>query len=100
FTTLYIMGVSFVKLSVAWFLLRIMQRRSYRRCLYGIIGGDSIHRIKRPTYTAVNIALDVLFATLPIPIIWTLRAGMRTRVSLIMILGLGFTYDSLLPSLV
>jgi hypothetical protein len=43
-------------------------------------------------HTAVNIALDVFFATLPIPIIWNLRVRKRTRVCLILILGLGFTY--------
>jgi hypothetical protein len=37
-TLLYAVGISFVKLSVAFFLLRIIQRPVCRRLLYGMIG--------------------------------------------------------------
>ncbi|KFY31692.1 hypothetical protein V493_00891 [Pseudogymnoascus sp. VKM F-4281 (FW-2241)] len=39
---------------------------------------------------AVNIATDVAFALLPIPIIWKLSVNLRTKISLIFILSLGF----------
>lgn len=40
--------------------------------------------------TSFNILTDVLCATLPIPIIWTLQMKLRTRVYLIVILSLGY----------
>ncbi|KFY98300.1 hypothetical protein V498_01565 [Pseudogymnoascus sp. VKM F-4517 (FW-2822)] len=40
---------------------------------------------------AVNIATDVAFALLPIPIIWKLSVNIRTKITLIFILSLGFT---------
>ncbi|OBT80418.1 hypothetical protein VF21_00862 [Pseudogymnoascus sp. 05NY08] len=39
---------------------------------------------------AVNIATDVAFALLPIPIIWKLSVNIRTKITLIFILSLGF----------
>jgi hypothetical protein len=41
--------------------------------------------------TGINIATDVLLATLPIPIIWTLRISRRQKVALIGVLSLGFS---------
>jgi hypothetical protein len=35
---LVVSAVSFVKLSIAFFLLRLAQRTQYRRFLYGVIG--------------------------------------------------------------
>jgi Fungal rhodopsin domain len=35
---LVVFAVSFVKLSIAFFLLRLAQRTQYRRFLYGVIG--------------------------------------------------------------
>jgi hypothetical protein len=43
----------------------------------------------RLTFTAVNIATDVLLALVPIPLIWTLRMTVLSRLSLIVVLGLG-----------
>jgi hypothetical protein len=40
--------------------------------------------------SAFNIATDVLFAALPIPLIWQLSLNVRTKVSLILILSLGW----------
>ncbi|KFX93213.1 hypothetical protein V490_04954 [Pseudogymnoascus sp. VKM F-3557] len=39
---------------------------------------------------AVNIATDIAFAVLPIPIVWKLSVNMRTKITLIFILSLGF----------
>lgn len=41
--------------------------------------------------SVVNIATDVLFAVLPIPVILKLQVNKRTKASLIMVLSLGFT---------
>ncbi|KAK7431940.1 hypothetical protein QQZ08_001559 [Neonectria magnoliae] len=40
--------------------------------------------------TSFNIFTDVLFATFPIPVIWTLQMKLRTRLYLIGILSLGY----------
>ncbi|KAH6874690.1 hypothetical protein B0T10DRAFT_415115 [Thelonectria olida] len=40
--------------------------------------------------TSFNIFTDVLFATFPVPIIWTLQMKLRTRIYLIAILSLGY----------
>ena len=42
------------------------------------------------TSTAVNIATDLLFAILPIPLVWKLQLTTRTKIGLICILSLGF----------
>ena len=41
-------------------------------------------------YLGTNIATDVLLATLPIPKVWKLQVNVRTKISLIAILSLGF----------
>ncbi|KPM34582.1 hypothetical protein AK830_g11994 [Neonectria ditissima] len=41
-------------------------------------------------FLAFNIFTDVLFATFPVPIIWTLQMKLRTRLYLIGILSLGY----------
>lgn len=40
--------------------------------------------------SVVNILTDVLFATLPIPLIMKLKVNLRTRLTLCFILSLGF----------
>lgn len=40
--------------------------------------------------TCVNVITDILFATLPLPLIWKLQTNRRTRVSLGVILSLGY----------
>jgi hypothetical protein len=42
------------------------------------------------TSTAINIATDLLFAILPIPLVWGLQLNMRTKLGLVCILSLGF----------
>lgn len=128
---LVVSAVSFVKLSIAFFLLRLAQRTQYRRFLYGVVVflilftfvscGPIIFQY-RPVAAAWNFSLrppplgtgtgkcmdinvfgkigvfnssinaftDVLFAALPIPMIWTLKINFRTKTSLIGILSLGF----------
>lgn len=40
--------------------------------------------------TIVNVTTDVMYATIPIPLIWQLQTTMRTRISLVLILSLGY----------
>lgn len=40
--------------------------------------------------TGINIATDVLLATLPIPIIWKLQINQRQKIALIGVLSLGY----------
>jgi hypothetical protein len=42
------------------------------------------------TSTAINIATDLLFAILPIPLVWGLQLNTRTKIGLVCILSLGF----------
>ena len=44
------------------------------------------------TISAINIFTDFVFATLPIPVIWPLQINMRTKISLLCILSLGYLY--------
>ncbi|EXJ87532.1 hypothetical protein A1O3_04492 [Capronia epimyces CBS 606.96] len=39
--------------------------------------------------SSINIATDVLFALLPVPVVWKLQTNLRTKVTLVTILGLG-----------
>ncbi|EXJ83606.1 hypothetical protein A1O1_07229 [Capronia coronata CBS 617.96] len=39
--------------------------------------------------SSIQIATDVLFALLPVPIVWKLQANLRTKITLVGILGLG-----------
>ncbi|KAI1609133.1 phosphatidylserine decarboxylase [Exophiala viscosa] len=39
--------------------------------------------------SSVNITTDVIFACLPIPIVWNLQTNMRTKITLVFILSLG-----------
>ncbi|KAF1952866.1 hypothetical protein CC80DRAFT_355435, partial [Byssothecium circinans] len=124
-------GISSVKISIAFSLLRLSTRRSYSVFLHGVIvfivfltigcalslvfqclPVDAIWNMSlRPppfgTGTAkcydmttfrnlglmnssFNIVTDVLFATLPIPLIWKLQLNLRTKLSLIIVLSLGW----------
>ncbi|KAF5675192.1 integral membrane protein [Fusarium heterosporum] len=40
--------------------------------------------------TAFNIFTDVAFATLPIPIVWSLKMPLKTRIYLVVVLSLGY----------
>lgn len=41
-------------------------------------------------HKAINIATDLLFAILPIPMIWKLQLNTRTKIGLASVLSLGF----------
>ncbi|PVH82004.1 hypothetical protein DL98DRAFT_514370 [Cadophora sp. DSE1049] len=118
-------GISLVKLSVAFFLLRLAPGKGHKVFLYCVIAflvaftlssagtimfscipiRASWDRASEPnakcfsldTFTniglfnsIVNIVTDVLFASLPIPIVWKLQVNLRTKISLIGILSLGY----------
>jgi hypothetical protein len=52
---------------------------------------SGLHRVSyRLTSVVFNIVTDVLFACLPVPLIWQLQLNMRKRVSLIVVLSLGW----------
>ncbi|KAH8808753.1 phosphatidylserine decarboxylase [Xylogone sp. PMI_703] len=118
-------GISLVKISIGFFLLRLIPGKKQKWFLWGMIvflvaftlacvgtlifscvpvdaNWDSTKKptakcFSNNTYTAiglfnscVNIVTDVVFALLPVPIVWNLQVNLRTRITLIGILGLGF----------
>jgi hypothetical protein len=40
--------------------------------------------------SSINIATDLLFALIPIPMVWRLQVNLQTRIGLAVILSLGF----------
>ncbi|TVY83039.1 hypothetical protein LSUE1_G004301 [Lachnellula suecica] len=129
-------GISLVKLSVAFFLLRLVPSKAYKILLWCMIAflvaftissagtitfsctpvsaswdlslALTARCFSRDTFTAigmfnscVNILTDVLFAILPIPMVWGLQVNKRTKATLTVILSLGILYghlSSLSPS--
>ncbi|KAF1846117.1 uncharacterized protein K460DRAFT_239927, partial [Cucurbitaria berberidis CBS 394.84] len=124
-------GISAVKISIAFCLSRLSTQRTYKRILYGSVifivlmttacAGTLIFqclpvqaawdtRLRPPPVgtgdakcynltifrnlglmnSSFNIITDVLFACLPVPLIWQLQLNFRTKVSLIVILSLGW----------
>ncbi|KAF3031326.1 hypothetical protein E8E12_001468 [Didymella heteroderae] len=116
-------ALGMLKISIALFLLRLIQNKWYSRALWALIGFVVIYTIGawltfflrcRPmgafwdpglggtcypmelfksfamANTGFNIGTDVLSATLPIPIIWSLQMSQRTKVYIIGILSLGY----------
>ncbi|KAL2010347.1 hypothetical protein VTN00DRAFT_6154 [Thermoascus crustaceus] len=71
-------------------------------CSFGVLGcfvGESRHGLGRYNQNffwltsiaiAVNVATDVLFATLPIPMFYSVKVNKRTKASLMAILSLGY----------
>ncbi|KAF2186463.1 hypothetical protein K469DRAFT_630246 [Zopfia rhizophila CBS 207.26] len=102
-------GISAVKVSIAFFLLRLSTRTPYSRFLYGMIAAWDI-RLRPPPFgtgdakcysmevfrnlglmnSSFNIITDFLFATLPVPLIWKLQLNLRTKISLVAVLSLGY----------
>ncbi|OAG36316.1 hypothetical protein AYO21_09481 [Fonsecaea monophora] len=120
-------GISLVKISIAFFLRRFVLSKNHQRFLLGCIvflvaftiscAGTLIFNcgtrvdanwnfglratgqakcFSNNTFTnigifnsSVNIATDVLFALLPIPVVWKLQANLRTKLTLCFVLGLG-----------
>jgi len=124
---LIVVGISSVKISVGFFLLRLVQGKWYKRfiiawiaflvvftlaCVGSLlfqclpVNGAWNFTVKfapktkcysNDTYRsvglfngAINIFTDFVFASLPIPIIWSLQINMRTKISLVCILSLGY----------
>ncbi|KAH7120910.1 hypothetical protein B0J11DRAFT_51864 [Dendryphion nanum] len=125
-------ALSTVKISIAFFLLRLSDRAGlYAKFLYGVIVFIILmtiacaltlifqclpveaawdYRLRPPPFgfgtakcydmivfrnlglmnSSFNIVTDVLFATLPIPLIWQLQLNLRTKISLILVLSLGW----------
>ncbi|CAG8957344.1 hypothetical protein HYFRA_00010770 [Hymenoscyphus fraxineus] len=117
-------GITLVKVSISFLLLRIVPDRNYRiflwgtivfLCLFIIVCANLFIFACRPitsnwdfsvpaqcfdlgtfkaigmfNSTVVNIFTDVLLACLPIPVVWTLQVNKRTKISLVVVLGLGF----------
>ncbi|EGY17045.1 uncharacterized protein VDAG_08209 [Verticillium dahliae VdLs.17] len=69
-------ALMWLKISIALNLLRLSQNKWYTWSLWATI--------------AFNIFTDVVLATLPIPIIWNLQMKRRVRLSVIVILSLGY----------
>lgn len=120
-------GISLVKISIAFFLRRFVPNKKYQHFLTGSIvflvaftlscAGTLIFNcgtkisanwdlelrangeakcFSNTTFTnigifnsSINIATDVLFALLPVPIVWKLQTNLRTKITLVAILGLG-----------
>lgn len=131
---LVMVGISLVKISIAFFLLRltgIASKTPYSRFLYGVVGfiilmtlgcaaslifqclpfeaiwnialrppplgtgtakcySNTVFRNLGLMNSSFNIVTDVLFATIPIPLIWQLQLNVRTKISLIAVLSLGW----------
>ncbi|KAF2440194.1 hypothetical protein P171DRAFT_369181, partial [Karstenula rhodostoma CBS 690.94] len=131
---LIMVGISCVKISIAFSLLRLSATKRQTRFLQDAIlfivaitlasagtlpfqcfpveaawdsslrpapfGSGSVRCFENTTFRDLglmnscdfqhNITTDVLFATLPIPLIWKLHINMRTKISLIVILSLGW----------
>ncbi|KAI4672510.1 uncharacterized protein J4E78_001011 [Alternaria triticimaculans] len=69
-----IAAYSFIKLSIGFFLLRLADRTKWRPFLIAML---------------INIATDLLFALIPIPMVWKLQVTIQTRIGLAVILSLG-----------
>ncbi|RDL36492.1 uncharacterized protein BP5553_05844 [Venustampulla echinocandica] len=122
-----VVGISSVKISVGIFLIRLVQKKWYKRCIIAWIvflviftvacvgtlifqcipiraAWDFMLRLDPNTkcYSidvfrsiglfngAINIFTDFVFATLPIPVILPLKIDMRSKISLVCILSLGY----------
>ncbi|KAH8779133.1 phosphatidylserine decarboxylase [Hyaloscypha sp. PMI_1271] len=119
------LGISLIKLSVAFFLLRLVPGKAYKWFLHGVIiflvaftlssegtilfscvpiraswdraGEPNAKCFDNHLFTAIgmfnsiiNIITDVLFASLPISVVWSLQVNLRTKLSLLAILSLGY----------
>ncbi|GJC90464.1 hypothetical protein ColLi_13302 [Colletotrichum liriopes] len=71
-------GMMFLKVSIALNLLRLSPSRWYQWSLWATI--------------ALNIFTDVVLATLPVPIVWSLQMKLKLRIYVIGILSLGYLF--------
>ncbi|KAJ5788252.1 hypothetical protein N7457_003242 [Penicillium paradoxum] len=81
------LGMAMLKVSIALNLLRLSPARWYVWCLWASIDLFVTFGLVN---TGFNIFTDVLFSSIPIPIIWTLKMAPKVRLYLIGILSLGY----------
>ncbi|KAK8180823.1 hypothetical protein BC567DRAFT_158900 [Phyllosticta citribraziliensis] len=100
---LFLIAVMFIKISIALQLSRIaISRRKYifaiRTCLAIVVVSFLVHTkcgsqlhltIVSYVQAAINIASDLFCAILPIPLLWNVRMNRKTKVSVIVLLGMG-----------
>ncbi|EAT83653.2 hypothetical protein SNOG_08485 [Parastagonospora nodorum SN15] len=91
-----ILAYSFIKLSIGFFLLRLVDYTRWRPFLIGMQTCDhhtgynqNIFRNIGVFNSSINIATDLIFALLPIPMVWRLQLNLRTRIGLAIVLSLG-----------
>ncbi|KAJ4300007.1 hypothetical protein N0V90_005255 [Kalmusia sp. IMI 367209] len=128
---LVMVGISCVKISIAFSLLRLTATKSQAHFLWGAVvfivaitiasagtlifqcvpveaawdsslrpapvGTGDAHCFSNTTFrdlglvnSIFKIVTDILFATLPIPLVWKLQINIRTKISLIVVLSLGW----------
>ncbi|KAL2219938.1 hypothetical protein M432DRAFT_543888 [Thermoascus aurantiacus ATCC 26904] len=118
-------GISAVKISVGFFLLRVAGQTRFRKFIIGMLiflilftsacagtlifqcipvsaAWDLAERLSAKCFSmhmfmsiglfnsSVNVATDVIFATLPIPMFYNVKVSKRTKASLMAILSLGY----------
>ncbi|KAK8162217.1 hypothetical protein BKA80DRAFT_329068 [Phyllosticta citrichinensis] len=98
---LFLIAVMFIKISIALQLSRIaISRRknifAIRTCMATVVVlvhtkcGSLLHlTIVSYVQAAINIASDLFCAILPIPLLWNVRMNRKTKVSVIVLLGMG-----------
>ncbi|KAL6168661.1 hypothetical protein ACJQWK_05039 [Exserohilum turcicum] len=82
-------GIGLVKISVAFFLLRLVTKKAYKWFLRGFIVFMLLFTVGCTGALAVTIATDFLLALLPVPLVWKLQLNGRSKVTLVCILALG-----------
>ncbi|KAH8168406.1 integral membrane protein [Sarocladium implicatum] len=75
---------------VEWFLVCKPLEKFWNKSLEGTCLPVATHKAFALLNTTCNILTDIAFATLPVPIIWSLQMPKKTRVYLIGILSLGY----------
>ncbi|GMG15796.1 unnamed protein product [Aspergillus oryzae var. brunneus] len=83
-------GIALLKISIALNLLRFSPTRWYTMSLWTMTISIKLKNLVANQVTAFNIFTDVLFATIPIPIVWNLRMKRRVRMYLIGVFSLGY----------
>ncbi|KAK8204474.1 hypothetical protein BKA81DRAFT_301765 [Phyllosticta paracitricarpa] len=98
---LFLIAVMFIKISIALQLSRIaIARRKYiiaiRICMAIVVVlvhtkcGSQLHlTIVSYVQAVINIASDLFCALLPIPLLWNVRMNQKTKMSVIVLLGMG-----------
>ncbi|KAJ4087137.1 hypothetical protein NW760_013784 [Fusarium oxysporum] len=88
-------GIGLLKIAIALELIKYNGNsgRWYNITLWCLIGqpfSPTCRHNEVVDYPAFNIFTDVAFATLPIPIVWSLKMPLKTRIYLVVVLSLGY----------